>query len=277
MPASIEKISRLAYEHFGLDLRGCKQGLVAARLGKKLRELGLTSFQHYYDYVKADRSGDCPGGHGGPAHHQSHQLLPRAPGTSIFSARPSSRRLRARSRIHIWSAACSSGEEPYSIAMSLLEEAPREAGQGQNQGYRHLHACAREGHAAASIRRSASPASHRCCGNAICSRPTEESADSFRFKSEVRSMIEFEHVNLMGRLPEGYRCSVLFCRNIMIYFDKPTQQSLVERLSRTPGGWRIPLHRALREPEQHRARSRLRLSCHLQKAGPHALGPNGRD
>ena len=52
-----EKISQLAYEHFGLDLRGSKQGLVAARLGKKLRELGLKSFQHYYDYVKADRSG----------------------------------------------------------------------------------------------------------------------------------------------------------------------------------------------------------------------------
>ena len=52
-----EKISRLAHEHFGLDLRGGKQGLVAARLGKKLRELGLKSFQHYYDYVKADRSG----------------------------------------------------------------------------------------------------------------------------------------------------------------------------------------------------------------------------
>ena len=52
-----QDISRLAYKHFGLDLRGGKQDLVAARLGKQLRELGLKSFQHYYDYVIADRSG----------------------------------------------------------------------------------------------------------------------------------------------------------------------------------------------------------------------------
>ena len=44
-------------------------------------------------------------------------------------------------------------------------------------------------------------------------------------------MIDFGHLNLMDKLPEGYRCSVIFCRNIMIYFDKPTQQDLVHRLS----------------------------------------------
>jgi chemotaxis protein methyltransferase CheR len=44
-------------------------------------------------------------------------------------------------------------------------------------------------------------------------------------------MIDFEHLNLMQPLPEGYRCSVIFCRNVMIYFDKPTQQSLVQRLT----------------------------------------------
>jgi chemotaxis protein methyltransferase CheR len=55
--------------------------------------------------------------------------------------------------------------------------------------------------------------------------------DSFRFKPEVRAMIVFEHLNLMRPLPAGYCCSVIFCRNIMIYFDKPTQESLVGRLT----------------------------------------------
>ena len=51
-----EMISRLAYEHCGLDLRTGKQTLIAARLGKLLRVLDLPSFRHYYEYVKADRT-----------------------------------------------------------------------------------------------------------------------------------------------------------------------------------------------------------------------------
>ena len=225
-----EKISRLAYEHFGLDLRGGKQGLVAARLGKMLRELGLKSFQHYYDYVRADRSGvalttmvdHLTTNHTSFFREPRHFEFLR---TTIFPA------LRARPRIHIWSAACSSGEEPYSIAMSLLEEAPREA--------------------AAKVRIKASDISTRVLEKAkrgvypaerfegipasmlqrYLLRGPDEAAGTFCFRNEVRSMIEFEHRNLMDKLPEGYFCSVIFCRNIMIYFDKPTQQSLVQRLS----------------------------------------------
>jgi chemotaxis protein methyltransferase CheR len=121
-----EKISRLAYEHFGLDLRGGKQGLVAARLGKKLRELGLKSFQHYYDYVKADRSGAALAGMVDQL-TTNHTSFFREPRHFDFLRKTIFPTLRTRSRIHIWSAACSSGEEPYSIAMSLLEESPREA------------------------------------------------------------------------------------------------------------------------------------------------------
>jgi chemotaxis protein methyltransferase CheR len=53
---------------------------------------------------------------------------------------------------------------------------------------------------------------------------------TYRFKPEVRGMIEYERLNLMERLPQGYRCAVIFCRNLMIYFDRPTQQNLVQRL-----------------------------------------------
>ena len=54
-------------------------------------------------------------------------------------------------------------------------------------------------------------------------------SEFYRFKPEVRAMIRFERLNLMEELPRGYRCSVIFCRNIMIYFDRPTQQDLVAR------------------------------------------------
>ena len=108
-PGEFEKISRLAYEHCGLDLRNGKQGLVAARLGKVLRELGLGSFQRYYDYVMADRSGlalaamvdQLTTNHTSFFREPKHFELLRK---TVFPA------LRTRSSIRIWSAACSSGE-----------------------------------------------------------------------------------------------------------------------------------------------------------------------
>jgi chemotaxis protein methyltransferase CheR len=229
-PSEYQKISQLAYEHFGLDLRGGKQGLIAARLGKKLRELGLGSFQHYYDYVKADRSGAALASMVDQL-TTNHTSFFREPRHFDFLRKTVFPPLRSRSRIHIWSAACSSGEEPYSIAMSLLEESPRDA--------------------AARVRIKATDISTRVLERAMSgSYPAErvegipdlllqrylaksqvKGAVTFQFRKDIRSMIDFERLNLMERLPESYCCSVIFCRNIMIYFDKPTQQSLVQRLS----------------------------------------------
>lgn len=225
-----EKISQLAYEHFGLDLRDGKQGLVAARLGKKLRQLGLKSFQHYYDYVKADRSGvalanmvdELTTNHTSFFREPKHFDFLR---TAVFPS------LRARSRIHIWSAACSSGEEPYSIAMSLLEEAPREAAmkvriKATDISTRVLEKAKRGVYPADRVAEIPLVLLQRYLVKA-----TDQCTDSYRFKNDIRSMIEFEHLNLMGNLPESYCCSAIFCRNLMIYFDKPTQQRLVQRLS----------------------------------------------
>jgi chemotaxis protein methyltransferase CheR len=235
-----EKISQLAYEHFGLDLRGGKQGLVAARLGKKLRELGLNSFQHYYDYVKADRSGAALAGMVDQL-TTNHTSFFREPRHFDFLRKTIFPSLRARPRIHIWSAACSSGEEPYSIAMSLLEESSCEAAakvriKATDISTRVLEK-ARIGVYAAERLEGLPPA--------LLQRYLVRNQDgTSRFKNEVRSMVDFEHLNLMQPLPESYRCSVIFCRNLMIYFDKPTQQSLVQRLTEhlEDGGYLLTGH-----------------------------------
>jgi chemotaxis protein methyltransferase CheR len=225
-----EKISRLAYEHFGLDLHGGKQGLVAARLGKILRELGMKSFQHYYDYVQADRTGAALAG---MVDHltTNHTSFFREPRHFDFLRNTIFPTLRTRPRIDIWSAACSSGEEPYSIAMSLLEESPREAAakvriKATDISTRVLEKAKRGIYEADRCVGIAAPILQR-----YLVRSDVERKSTFRFRDDVRSMIDFQHLNLMKKLPGGYLCSVIFCRNIMIYFDKPTQQSLVERLS----------------------------------------------
>jgi len=229
-PAEFEKISRLAYEHFGVDLRQGKQALVEARIGKKLRELGLKSFQHYYDYVKADSTGQALSAMVDvlTTNHTSFFREPRHFDLLRHTIFPT---LRNRSQIHIWSAACSSGEEPYSIALSLLEESREDALakvkiRATDISTRVLATAGKGVYAANRLKDVPMPLLQR-----YMLKGHNASANAFRFKDEVRAMIAFEHCNLMQPLKEDYRCSVIFCRNIMIYFDKPTQQDLVHRLS----------------------------------------------
>src|SRR5271170_1009310 len=120
-PQVFEKFRRLAYDKFGLNLTAAKRELVAARLGKKLRELKIPSYEAYYDLVLADRTGESlialidalSTNHTSFLREASHfdflvdQVLPG---------------LRKRSAIDIWSAPCSTGEEPYSIAVTMLEQ-----------------------------------------------------------------------------------------------------------------------------------------------------------
>ena len=229
-PREFEKFRQLAYRHFGLNLGASKQGLVSARLGKKLRELGLKSFQHYYDYVVADRSGAALAG---MVDHltTNHTSFFREPRHFEFLCRTVFPALRTRTRIDIWSAACSSGEEPYSIAMSLLDESPSEAAakiriKASDISNRMLEKARRGVYAA--NRLEGIPAAMR---QRYLLRDKSEVAEGYRFTTEVRSMVEFERVNLMATLPAGYCCSAIFCRNLMIYFDKPTQQSVVNGIS----------------------------------------------
>ena len=137
--------------------------------------------------------------------------------------------LKSRSQIHLWSAACSSGEEPYSIALALLEESSDEARKqikikATDISTRVLVKGRNGVYQAERLREVPASLLQRY----LIKRPT---TGDFVFRDEVRSMIDFQHLNLMNKLPEHYRCSVIFCRNIMIYFDKPTQQDLVRRLS----------------------------------------------
>ncbi|MCU1322516.1 MAG: methyltransferase, CheR-type [Acidobacteriaceae bacterium] len=223
-----ELIRLLAYEHFGLDLRSGKEGLVAARLGRRLRELGLRSYREYYDHVVSDSTGaamtamvDClTTNHTSFFREARHFDFLR---DTIFPA------LKTRPQIHIWSAACSSGEEPYSIAMSWLEESHGEFGtrlriKATDISTKVLERARRGEYSSDRIKEIPLPILQRYLVR-------DASGDTFAFKNAVRTMIEFQYLNLIGRLPEGYRCSVIFCRNIMIYFDKRTQQDLVQRLS----------------------------------------------
>ena len=115
-----DNISRLAYEKFGLELKGEKRELVSARLGKKVRTLGCRSFQQYYQHVLDDRTGEALI-ELIDALTTNFTSFMREPSHFDFLCKEALSGWRSRDRVRIWSTACSTGEEPYTLAFSLLD------------------------------------------------------------------------------------------------------------------------------------------------------------
>jgi chemotaxis methyl-accepting protein methylase/HPt (histidine-containing phosphotransfer) domain-containing protein len=234
-PREFEKFRRLAYDKFGLNLTEGKHELVAARLGKKLRELKVPSYEAYYDLVVADRSGESLIALI-DALSTNHTSFLREASHFTFLVSTVLPALQKRVTIDIWSAPCSTGEEPYSIAVMLLEKLgmppkPALRIRATDISTRAL-AIAKKGVYAAD-RLGAMPLP------LIRKYFNEAGPGTFQIKPEIGRMVEFERVNLVEPLRAGRSFPVIFCRNLMIYWDKPTQERVVANLSQLlePGGY----------------------------------------
>jgi chemotaxis protein methyltransferase CheR len=241
--SEFERIRELAHEKFGLDLRPGKEQLVSARLGKQLRRLGLRTFRDYYAHVLAEPTGQAlvemidalTTNHTSFLREKSHFDFLR----SRFLAE-----WQDRSPLEIWSAACSTGEEPYSIAISLLEEWGGSLRQpvrilATDISTRALEIAGRavyqadrlEGMAPGTVRK-------------YFLRGQGQWQGWFRLRPHVQKMVEFRRLNLNEPFPRLPRFAVIFCRNVMIYFDRETQDGLVRKLAEClePGGYLFTGH-----------------------------------
>jgi chemotaxis protein methyltransferase CheR len=235
------------YDRFGIDLRPGKEGLVAARLGKKLRKGGFASFSAYLDAVLADSSGGAlvemvdalTTNHTSFLRERAHFDFLRDVITSEFQA-----------PLRIWSAACSTGEEPYSIACCLLDA--RNSGKlSRTPGARPCEILATDlsSRALQKAQEAIYPSDRfrefpPSWFKAFLLKGTGEWKDQYRLKPEVTSLVEFRRLNLMESFAHSGRFQVIFCRNVMMYFDRRTQQDLVRRLAvcLEPGGYLLVGH-----------------------------------
>ena len=236
-----EYLAALAYERAGISLSDSKRNLVYGRLSRRLRALGLTSFGEYRAYLESDSSeierfiNSISTNHTKffrEAHHFTHF---RSGVAQIFAQQDQKRAMR---RLRIWSAGCSTGEEPYTIALVLRREIA--------DMNRHdvkilatdidtdvLAKASRGEYAADALDNIPDP---------FCRyfKPTEESETStIKVAQDVRSLITFRPLNLVQTWPMKGPFDAIFCRNVMIYFDAPTKAKLIERFVRLirPGGW----------------------------------------
>lgn len=241
-PREFERIRSMAYEFCGVDLSG-KQILVSSRLGKKIRELKLTSFTSYCDQVEQDKSGNMFTDMI-DALTTNHTSFFREVRHFDFLRDTILPELPEGNSINIWSAACSSGEEPYTIAFSVIdalgEAAYSKLAITATDISTRVLGKARQGvYPLASIS-AVTPLMRREC----LMKGVGKFSDQCLVKPTVKKMIDFRQLNLLKDCSSVGPFQVIFCRNVMIYFDQQTQQTVVNNLiSRLlPGGYLLIGH-----------------------------------
>ena len=216
-------ISDRIYRFSGIRLPEAKREMVYARLARRLRSLGLASFDDYVRYLDLE-----------PAEweHCTNALTTNV--TSFYreehhfdTLAAYAATIPASRRIRVWSAGCSTGEEPYTIAMCLSQARPDgdftvTASDLDTQ----VLATAREAvYSLQSVNKLAPERQKR-----FFLRGTGRHEGRARVRPEIARHVEFLRVNLMdAEWPIEPGLDAIFCRNVMIYFDKPTQRRLVER------------------------------------------------
>lgn len=232
-----DQFRELAYKTFGLDLKEGKEQLVSSRLSKLIAGLNYSSFKDYYDHVVADKTGESLLAMV-DALTTNHTSFLREPAHLEFLCEEIIPDLAKRDRIRIWCAASSTGEEPYTLAFSILEALPagsraRVEITASDISTRVLEAAQRGVYPAERLQ--GVPAAIQ---SKYFLRGEGRSKGFYKIKPEIRSLVEFRRVNLVEPYPDMQPFPVIFCRNVMIYFDKTTQEGVVNRLSHylEPGG-----------------------------------------
>jgi chemotaxis protein methyltransferase CheR len=238
----LRAIVALVYEKSGITLHEGKRELVAARLQKRLRQLGLSSYQDYLSCLSQDRSGEeltilldaIATNHTSFFREPQHFAFLRdhvVPGIAD----------KARAgAVDGWCAAASSGEEPVTIAVTLLEAGVERFRLLSSDLSTKALAVARQGTYKIDRVQGVPPALLR----KYFQRGLGEQEGLARVAPEVRRLIEYRALNLIAMERIDRVFDFIFCRNVMIYFDKAVQQRVVSMLERhlAPGGYLFISH-----------------------------------
>jgi chemotaxis protein methyltransferase CheR len=222
----------LIHREAGIFLAPIKKALLVGRLARRLRELGMRSWRAYYDQVVADgiervRMLDaiCTNETHFFREPRHFQFLEERVFPAWREQADAGRRPR---RVRIWSAACSSGEEPFSLAMTLLAAFPMGwelevlASDLSTRVLEHAERAVWPLDKAAEI-----PEAHR---KAFMLRGFGAQEGLMQAGPEIRAMVTFARVNLVGDWPPAAPFDLVFCRNVLIYFDRAAKARVVERL-----------------------------------------------
>ncbi|MEL6301575.1 MAG: protein-glutamate O-methyltransferase CheR [Pseudomonadota bacterium] len=240
-------VLQLIYQLTGIAMTAAKRQLVERRIASRMSALKVANFEDYAALLKL----------GDPTEVELFTNAVTTNLTAFFRENHHFEFLREQllpqfvrhrhesgKRLRIWSAGCSTGEEAYSIAMTLREVI------GDIESWDAKVLCTDIDSQVVDIAKRGVYAAERIEGMPEAQvrrwfqRGTGAMADKVRVKPALQKILTFQRLNLMQEWPFSGQFEVIFCRNVMIYFDKPTQERLVERFAHhlAPGGHLIVGH-----------------------------------
>lgn len=226
-PRDFERVRALIHKRAGIALADSKQEMVYSRLARRLRATGIRSFQEYLDSLENHQESD------------EWEAFTNALTTNLTSFFREAHHFPiladhvrgGKEPITIWCAASSTGEEPYSIAMTLCEAL------GSMTPQAHVIATDIDTNVLATASNGVYPIER------LDKMPSEQARRFFlrgkgdragfvRVRPELRQMVTFKQLNLLSEdWPVQGPFDAIFCRNVMIYFDKPTQGKILARFA----------------------------------------------
>ena len=230
--ADFDRVRELIYQRAGISLHAGKQAMVYSRLSRRLRDTSHRSFAAYLQWLQANI---------GPSGEAEWQEFINCLTTNLtsffredhhFHALVDDLLARAGRPLRIWCSAASTGEEPYSIAMTAVEAL------GANAPVR-IVASDIDTKVLATAQRGVYDVDSRGLSPERLQRHflrgTAGNAGFIRVKPELAKLIEFRPFNLMSRQGSaggslGEAFDIIFCRNVMIYFDNPTQRQVLQQM-----------------------------------------------
>jgi chemotaxis protein methyltransferase CheR len=222
-----ERVCRLIYEHAGISLKPSKQDLVYSRLARRLRANGINSFRDYLALLESDKV--------------EWEAFVNSLTTNLtsFFREPHHfpilaehvAKQKGRRQLSIWCSAASTGEEPYSIAMTMVETfgsfTPPISIVATDVDTEVLAKAGAGVYPIESVEKLATEVVKR-----FFLRGTGVQSGFVRVRPELRAMISFRQLNLLSTSwPIRGPLDAIFCRNVMIYFDKQTQLKILQRFA----------------------------------------------
>lgn len=230
--ADFAQIRKLAIELTGISLSEHKREMVYSRLVRRLRTLNMYEFSNYIAYLHSNKTDEISNFVNSittnltsffrEKHH--FEYLEKTVLPELVDQHKKDKKIR------IWSAGCSTGEEPYSIAITLLESNKVPSPQWDVK----IIATDLDSNVLSHAKNALySESSLSTVDSVMKSRwfNLQRSGDknTYQVAQKVRDLVTFNHLNLMHSWPLGSKFDIIFCRNVVIYFDKPTQKTLFER------------------------------------------------
>lgn len=226
-PKDFERVRGLIYQRAGISLTASKQEMVYSRLARRLRATQITSFQQYLDELERNQD---------PEEWEAFTNALTTNLTSFFREEHHFPVLaefaqHLRDPLTVWCSASSTGEEPYSIAMTLCEAygtlTPPVKIIATDIDTNVLNTAERGVYSLDRIEKLSTERAKK-----FFLRGKGQNDGQVRVRNELRNLIEFKQLNLLAdSWPISGTFDVIFCRNVMIYFDKPTQKKILHRFA----------------------------------------------